>query len=84
MYLEMGQEYLSSLLYSTEYFNAAATDGWEALLRASSAAWGDPEVGSVTGDYFTLESMVSALSTAVWNGLFYSCSTTYGIHIGDT
>ncbi|CAN0005306.1 unnamed protein product [Pylaiella littoralis] len=58
-YLEMGQEYLSSLLFSTDYVDAAATDGWEAVLRASSAAWGDPEVGSVTGDYFTLEAMAS-------------------------
>lgn len=55
----MGQEYLSSLLFSTDYVDAAATDGWEAVLRASSAAWGDPEVGSVTGDYFTLEAMAS-------------------------
>lgn len=52
-------EYLSSLLLSEEYFNPEATDGWEALLRKSTAAWGEPSTGSVTGDYFLLETMAS-------------------------
>ncbi|CAM9347761.1 unnamed protein product, partial [Hapterophycus canaliculatus] len=58
IYLEKAQTYLSSLLLSSTYFNSAATDGWEALLRESSAAWGEPATGSVTGDYFLLETMV--------------------------
>ena len=53
-----GQTYLSSLL-STEYFDPGATDGWEALLRKSTAAWGEASTGSVTGDYFLLETMAS-------------------------
>lgn len=58
-YLEMAQEYMSSLLLSPEYFDPTATDGWEALLRKSAADWGGPEVGSITGDYYTLEMMAS-------------------------
>lgn len=57
-YLVKGQTYLSSLL-STEYFDPGATDGWEALLRKSTAAWGEASTGSVTGDYFLLETMAS-------------------------
>ncbi|CAN0124698.1 unnamed protein product [Scytosiphon promiscuus] len=62
IYLEKAQTYLSSLLLSSTYFNSAATDGWEALLRESSAAWDEPATGSVTGDYFLLETMASAAS----------------------
>lgn len=65
-YLERAQTYLSSLLLSSTYFNSAATDGWEALLRESSSAWGDPATGSVTGDYFLLETMASAGANAVF------------------
>ncbi|CAM9625033.1 unnamed protein product [Ectocarpus sp. 8 AP-2014] len=57
-YLEKAQEFLSSLLLSSTYFDSSATDGWQAILRNSAAAWGDEAVGSVTGDYFLLESMV--------------------------
>ncbi|CBJ31655.1 Unsaturated glucuronyl hydrolase, family GH88 [Ectocarpus siliculosus] len=57
-YLEKGQEFLSSLLLSPNYFDSSATDGWQAILRNSAAAWGDAAVGSVTADYFLLESMV--------------------------
>lgn len=60
-YLEKAQTYLSSLLLSSTYFNPTATDGWEALLRRSAAAWGEESVGSVTGDYFLLETMASAV-----------------------
>lgn len=59
-YLEKAQEFLSSLLLSSTYFDSSATDGWQALLRESAAAWGEDSVGSVTGDYFLLEAMVSA------------------------
>lgn len=58
-YLETAQEFLSSLLLSSTYFDSSATDGWQAILRDSAAAWGDEAVGSVTADYFLLESMVS-------------------------
>lgn len=58
-YLERAQLFLTSLLGNKEYFNPDAVDGWQALLRASSAEHGDPETGSVTGDYYTLESMAS-------------------------
>lgn len=58
-YLEKGQTYLSSLLFSGDYFNSTATDGWEALLRKSASAWGEGSSGSVTGDYHLLEAMVS-------------------------
>ncbi|CAM9507739.1 unnamed protein product [Ectocarpus fasciculatus] len=57
-YLETAQEFLSSLLLSSTYFDSSATDGWQAILRDSAAAWGDEAVGSVTADYFLLESMV--------------------------
>ncbi|CAM9200961.1 unnamed protein product [Ectocarpus sp. 4 AP-2014] len=57
-YLEKAQEFLSSLLLSSTYFDSSATDGWQAILRNSAAAWGDEAVGSVTADYFLLESMV--------------------------
>ncbi|CAN0369326.1 unnamed protein product [Ectocarpus sp. 6 AP-2014] len=57
-YLEKAQEFLSSLLLSSTYFDSSATDGWQAILRNSAAAWGDAAVGSVTADYFLLESMV--------------------------
>ncbi|CAM9967440.1 unnamed protein product [Ectocarpus sp. 12 AP-2014] len=57
-YLEKAQEFLSSLLLSSTYFHSSATDGWQALLRKSAAAWGEGSVGSVTGDYFLLEAMV--------------------------
>lgn len=65
-YLEKAQMYLSSLLLSPSYFNPSATDGWEALLRKSAAAWGEESVGSVTGDYFLLETMASA-NVALFN-----------------
>lgn len=61
-FLEKAQVYLSSLITSTTYFDPAATDGWEALLRGSAAAWGEASVGSVTGDYFLLETMASVVS----------------------
>ncbi|CAN0163453.1 unnamed protein product [Ectocarpus fasciculatus] len=57
-YLEKAQEFLSSLLLSSAYFDPSATDGWQAILRNSAAAWGEDSVGSVTADYFLLESMV--------------------------
>ncbi|CBJ33670.1 Unsaturated glucuronyl hydrolase, family GH88 [Ectocarpus siliculosus] len=57
-YLEKAQEFLSSLLLPSTYVDSSATDGWQSILRNSAAAWGDPAVGSVTADYFLLESMV--------------------------
>ena len=61
-YLEKGQVYLSSLILASGYFDPTATDGWEALLRQSTAAWGEASTGSVTGDYFLLETMASTES----------------------
>ncbi|CAM9878385.1 unnamed protein product [Ectocarpus sp. 12 AP-2014] len=64
-YLEKAQEFLSSLLLSSTYFDSLATDGWQAILRNSAAAWGDEAVGSVTADYFLLESMASGSASLV-------------------
>ena len=61
-YLEKAQVYLSSLLAS-DYFDPDADDGWEALLRKSTAAWGEASTGSVTGDYFLLETLASTDSS---------------------
>lgn len=60
VYLDKAQEYLESLL-SPPYFEPDATDGWEAIIRRSTSAWGDPSTGSVTGDYFTLETLASGV-----------------------
>ncbi|CAM9689754.1 unnamed protein product [Ectocarpus sp. 12 AP-2014] len=57
-YLEKAQEFLSSLLLSSTYFDSSATDGRQAILRNSAAAWGDEAVGSVTANYVLLEPMV--------------------------
>ena len=57
--LEKAQTYLSNLLLSSDFVDPTAMDGWESLLRRTAAEWGDPEVGSVTGDYFLLETMAS-------------------------
>ena len=61
VYLEKAQVYLSSLMSST-YFDPTASDGWEALLRKSCAAWGEASTGSVTGDYFFLETLASVVT----------------------
>ena len=66
IYLEKAQVYLSSLILASTYFDPSSTDGWEALLRKSTAAWGEPSTGSVTGDYFLLETMVSTASGRAW------------------
>ena len=63
VYLEKAQVYLSSLMSST-YFDPTASDGWEALLRKSCAAWGEASTGSVTGDYFFLETLASVHSAS--------------------
>ncbi|CBJ31659.1 Unsaturated glucuronyl hydrolase, family GH88 [Ectocarpus siliculosus] len=57
-YLEKAQEFLPSLLLSSTYFDSSATDGWQTILRNSTAAWGDAAMGFVTADYFLLESIV--------------------------
>ena len=66
IYLEKAQVYLSSLILSPSYFDPTATDGWEALLRKSTAAWGEPSTGSVTGDYFLLETLVGTERGRPW------------------
>lgn len=65
IYLEQAQLYLGSLLFTASYYDPDATDGWQSILRRSSARWSDPEVGAVFADYFLLESMVS-YATRVW------------------
>ncbi|CAM9161445.1 unnamed protein product [Laminaria digitata] len=58
IYLEQAQVYLTSLLTSSSYYDPDAEDGWQSILRRSSARWSDPEVGAVFADYFLLEAMV--------------------------
>lgn len=79
-YLKKGELYLSSLLLNPEYFNSEATDGWEAILRASSSEHGNPETGSVTGDYYTLESMASFVAARKSDALVEYYGTKKKIH----
>ncbi|CAN0023241.1 unnamed protein product [Pylaiella littoralis] len=58
-YLELAQLYLGSLLGNKDYFDPDATDSYQAIFRAASAEHGDPETGSMTGEYFGMEGMAS-------------------------
>lgn len=61
-YLELAQLYLGSLLGNKDYFDPDATDSFQAIFRAASAEHGDPETGSITGEYFGMESMASLVA----------------------
>lgn len=57
-YLTQAESNLSALL-SPDYYLLDTTDGYQFILRRSTAKWGESERGAVFGDYFFLEAMVT-------------------------